>query len=218
MHVLSFWGKWSRKTITCARVDSENHSRLSMPCVWRRVELSFSRLAHHQKRSIGSKATSVVLRPYQEACLDACTQALESGVSRIGVSLPTGSGKTTVFISLLSRIHPPKLNPHARRSLVIVNSIELARQTANQVKTLFPNWSVEIEQGVKHKASGFADVYVRSRDIQSLSFANKIRHSETEPSQPTRRSSKLTGSPNLTRRILRLSSLMKLTTQQLHRM
>jgi ATP-dependent helicase IRC3 len=44
--------------------------------------------------------------------------------------------------------------------LIIVNSIELARQAANQVQNLFPNWSVEIEQGVKHKASGFADVYV----------------------------------------------------------
>lgn len=90
----------------------------------------------------------------------ACTDALASGASRIGVSLPTGSGKTTVFISLLSRIAPPTSNPHASRSLIVVNSIELARQSAEQVGRLFPNWTVEIEQGVKHKASGLADVSV----------------------------------------------------------
>ena len=129
-----------------------------MKWVWTRIA-SIPALARPQQRVFSSKPSSVVLRPYQEACLEACTQALESGVSRIGVSLPTGSGKTTVFISLLSRILPPKVGPDVRRSLVIVNSIELARQTANQVQTLFPNWSVEIEQGVKHKASGLADMY-----------------------------------------------------------
>lgn len=102
--------------------------------------------------------TSLILRPYQEHCLDACVEALFSGVSRIGVSLPTGAGKTTVFISLLSRIPSPLSNPAASRSLIIVNSIELARQSANQVSNLFPKWSVEIEQGTKHKASGSADV------------------------------------------------------------
>jgi ATP-dependent helicase IRC3 len=63
-----------------------------------------------------------------------------------------------VFISLLSRISSPRTNPAAQRSLIIVNSIELARQSAIQVANLFPTWSVEIEQGSKHKASGNADV------------------------------------------------------------
>lgn len=78
-------------------------------------------------------------------------------MSRIGVSLPTGSGKTTVFITLLSLVKPPHSNPHANRSLVIVNSIELALQTAEQTKRLFPDWTVEIEQGLQ-KASGLADL------------------------------------------------------------
>ncbi|KAH9470619.1 hypothetical protein Pst134EA_007866 [Puccinia striiformis f. sp. tritici] len=34
-------------------------------------------------------------RPYQQDSLEACLSALERGVSRIGVSLPTGSGKTS---------------------------------------------------------------------------------------------------------------------------
>ena len=102
----------------------------------------------------------VRLRPYQEHCLDVCTEALASGATRIGVSLPTGSGKTTVFISLLSRILPPVTNPAAVRSLIIVNSVELARQSAEQVAKLLPNRTVEIEQGSKFKASGLADVFV----------------------------------------------------------
>ncbi|KAI0094834.1 P-loop containing nucleoside triphosphate hydrolase protein [Irpex rosettiformis] len=99
------------------------------------------------------------LRPYQETCLEACTDALKAGVSRIGVSLPTGSGKTTVFITLLSLVKPPPGNPEASRSLVIVNSVELALQTVAQTKRLFPQWTVEIEQG-SQKASGLADLTV----------------------------------------------------------
>lgn len=110
----------------------------------------------------------IVLRPYQESCLDACAAALEAGASRIGVSLPTGSGKTTVFISLLSRILPPVKSPRAKRSLIIVNSIELARQSAAQAEALFPEWDVEIEQGVKHKATGLADVYAKLFIVVSL--------------------------------------------------
>ena len=62
------------------------------------------------------------------------------------------------FVSLLSRIPHPKAKPAATRSLVIVNSIELARQSAAQVERLFPEWTVEIEQGTNYKASGLADV------------------------------------------------------------
>jgi ATP-dependent helicase IRC3 len=105
-----------------------------------------------------SKNEPVTLRPYQEEALKACTDALARGVSRIGVSLPTGSGKTTVFLSLLSRISPPSTKPEATRALVIVNAVELARQSAAQARRLFPEWTVEIEQGAKYKATGEADL------------------------------------------------------------
>ncbi|KAI6153633.1 P-loop containing nucleoside triphosphate hydrolase protein [Pisolithus tinctorius] len=106
------------------------------------------------------------LRPYQEACLEACRAALAAGRRRIGVSLPTGAGKTTVFLTLLSRIAPPEQSPSAAKSLIIVNNIELARQAAVQAARLFPDWRVEIEQGAKHRASGLADVTVAT--VQTL--------------------------------------------------
>jgi ATP-dependent helicase IRC3 len=62
-----------------------------------------------------------------------------------------------VFITLLSRLRAT--NDDATRALIIVNSIELARQSAATAKLLFPGWSVEIEQGAKHIASGLADLY-----------------------------------------------------------
>lgn len=119
------------------------------------------RLTINLPRILSARAAhtkAVILRPYQESCLDACLEALAQGCSKIGVSLPTGAGKTVVFVSLLSRIAAHPERPLATRSLVIVNSIELARQAADQARRLFPQWSVEIEQGTKNRASGLADL------------------------------------------------------------
>ena len=74
------------------------------------------------------------------------------------MSLPTGAGKTAVFISLLSSLGPRNDRPDATKSLVIVNSIELAKQAAAQARHLRPDWVVEMEQGSKHRASGDADL------------------------------------------------------------
>lgn len=101
--------------------------------------------------------TQFVLRPYQQACLDACHAALRAGITRIGVSLPTGAGKTTIFTTLLSQIPSPPPS-RACGSLIIVNSVELARQAAAHTERIHPHWKVELEQGNNHQASGQADV------------------------------------------------------------
>ena len=112
--------------------------------------------------------SGVQLRPYQEDCIETCIGALEEGKStRLGVSLPTGSGKTTIFVALISKIKPPKNNPRANKSLIVVNSEDIARQSAQRMKQLFPDLSVEIEQGAKNKATGFADVYVNGHNFVS---------------------------------------------------
>ena len=104
--------------------------------------------------------SALKLRPYQETCLESCLDALKGGSTKIGVSLPTGAGKTVVFVSLLERLQALSGNPNATRSLIIVNSVELARQAADQARKLFPHWTVEIEQGARYTASGLADVCV----------------------------------------------------------
>lgn len=74
----------------------------------------------------------------------------------MGVSLPTGSGKTTIFLSLLARI---SARNQATKSLVIVNRTELVQQTAVQAARILPGWEVEIEQGQENVATGQADLY-----------------------------------------------------------
>ncbi|KLO17062.1 P-loop containing nucleoside triphosphate hydrolase protein [Schizopora paradoxa] len=120
----------------------------------------------------------IELRPYQESCLQSCMDVLNTGTSRIGVSLPTGSGKTTVFLSLISRMEPPENNHSATRALIIVNSIELATQASNQLKRLFPDLTVEIEQGARCKASGTADVTVAT--YQTLLRGNRLSKFDPE--------------------------------------
>ncbi|KAJ3525726.1 hypothetical protein NM688_g8361 [Phlebia brevispora] len=116
------------------------------------------RSLHRSQRCYSTQP--IRLRPYQEDALAACEDALRSGDLRIAVSLPTGSGKTIVFLTLLSRIQPPADRPHATRSLVIVSSVLLAAQVYRQAKNLFPEWNIEIEQGGEHNASGLADLTI----------------------------------------------------------
>ncbi|KPV72707.1 uncharacterized protein RHOBADRAFT_46753, partial [Rhodotorula graminis WP1] len=107
--------------------------------------------------------SDIKLRPYQVDCIRAVLDELERGeFSRLGVSAPTGSGKTAIFTSLISHL-PALVHPVsgevATRVLVIVNSIQLATQTADAVKRAFPQLVVEVEQG-RSLATGAADVTV----------------------------------------------------------
>ncbi|KAF5355713.1 hypothetical protein D9756_003723 [Leucocoprinus leucothites] len=74
-----------------------------------------------------------------------------------------GAGVLSLYDKLqqvmFGKVYAGGSGPHATRSLVVVNSIELARQSAEQAARLFPDWSVEIEQGAKHNATGSADLF-----------------------------------------------------------
>ena len=111
--------------------------------------------------SLHTASQQFKLRPYQVDCLDACTDALEEGLTRIGVSLPTGSGKTTVFLNLIPRIQPPRDN--ANRVMIIGSSQEIVHQVAHQARALFPHMTTEIEQGSSNRASGEADMCAPSQ-------------------------------------------------------
>lgn len=111
------------------------------------------------------KRTDIKLRPYQVDCIRAVLDELERGeFSRLGVSAPTGaspwpspnaccarpdspytltgSGKTAIFTSLISHL-PALVHPVtgevATRVLIIVNSIQLASQTAQAVTRAYPD-------------------------------------------------------------------------------
>jgi hypothetical protein len=84
-------------------------------------------------------------------------------------------------ISLLSRLEPRKGEPSATKSLVIVNSIELAKQVTAQVRQQRPDWTVEIEQGGMHKASGDADL-----SVLAMFMVDQLSNLQKEPSQRTK--------------------------------
>lgn len=122
--------------------------------------------------ALGARRLSdrVILRPYQKECVEACLQALERGCTRMGVSCPTGSGKTTIFTELISRIRTSK--DQATQALVLVNGITLAQQAAERARSMFPHWRVEIEQGAKCVATGQADVTVAT--VQTLRQTERL--------------------------------------------
>lgn len=146
-----------RLFISCAAPTWSCPRSISMRCFQASsVKCTKLRVLPHCRRGF-AKSAQFVLRPYQQSCLDACHTALHAGITRIGVSLPTGAGKTTIFTTLLSQIPSP--NPsQASGSLIIVNSVELARQAVAQAEQTHPHWKVELEQGTSHRASGRADV------------------------------------------------------------
>lgn len=101
----------------------------------------------------------IVLRDYQEEAIQACLDALSSGLTRIGVSSPTGSGKTTMFMHLIPKV--PSMHPNQQgrgRTMILVSSVELANQAEMAAKRMLgDDWIVEVEQSKRH-ASGMADV------------------------------------------------------------
>lgn len=74
----------------------------------------------------------------------------------MGVSSPTGSGKTTMFMRLIP--HVVGTGRKRKKTLIIVNAIELASQSENAARrSLGEDWIVEVDQG-KLQATGSADV------------------------------------------------------------
>ncbi|RXK37471.1 hypothetical protein M231_05294 [Tremella mesenterica] len=118
---------------------------------------------------------TTVLRPYQHTAVEACLSALTSGLTRIGVSSPTGSGKTTMFMSLIPKISPQtSVGVDGRgRTLIIVGSVELANQAESAAKRLLgEEWTVEVEQS-KRVASGMANVTIAT--YQTLNSIERLK-------------------------------------------
>jgi superfamily II DNA or RNA helicase len=70
------------------------------------------------------------LRSYQEEAVKAVLKAIKEGTRRIGVSAPTGAGKTIIFVSIIKEI----LKKHRKgKVLILVGTEEQALQAKNKV-------------------------------------------------------------------------------------
>ncbi|OCK84166.1 P-loop containing nucleoside triphosphate hydrolase protein [Lepidopterella palustris CBS 459.81] len=110
----------------------------------------------------------ITLRNYQEECIQSVLSYLGKGHKRLGVSLATGSGKTVIFVQLISRIPS---NDNATQTLILAHRRELVEQAARHCTLAYPNKSIDVEMGSNH-ASGAADITVAS--IQSITSGDRI--------------------------------------------
>ncbi|KAJ5105048.1 ATP-dependent helicase IRC3 [Penicillium alfredii] len=105
----------------------------------------------------------IVLRDYQEECIQSVLKYLGEGHRRLGISLATGAGKTIIFTQLISRI-PPR-DATATKTMIIVHRRELVEQAANHCRQAYPDQMVEIEMG-ENVATGQGDIIIAS--VQTL--------------------------------------------------
>ncbi|KAJ6021436.1 ATP-dependent helicase IRC3 [Penicillium herquei] len=107
--------------------------------------------------------SSIVLRDYQEECIQSVLKYLGEGHRRLGISLATGAGKTVIFTQLIDRI-PPR-DERATKTMIIVHRRELVEQAAKHCQLAYPDKTVEIEMG-KNVATGHGDIIIAS--VQTL--------------------------------------------------
>lgn len=106
---------------------------------------------------IPEPARAIVLRPYQENCLQAVEGAMDAGIRRGLIVLPTGCGKTAIFSELVRRRSVP--------SLILAHRTELLEQAAARLRSMCPGVWVDIEGGDKRAQEG-ASVVVAG--VQSI--------------------------------------------------
>ncbi|KAG2414632.1 hypothetical protein HFD88_003823 [Aspergillus terreus] len=111
----------------------------------------------------------IVLRDYQEECIQAVLDHIAQGHQRLGISLATGAGKTVIFTQLIGRI-PPR-NGSAEKTLIVVHRRELVDQAAQHCRRAYPDRTVAIEMG-NSKADASADIVIAS--IRSLTSKDRI--------------------------------------------
>jgi superfamily II DNA or RNA helicase len=111
-----------------------------------------------------AERAALVLRPYQREAVDAVQSALERGVQRPLVVLPTGTGKTACFSALIAR--------RGGSALVLAHCDELLRQAAEKIAIADPTLAL----GVGFVAAGRDDVNapVVVGSVQTLARANRL--------------------------------------------
>lgn len=102
------------------------------------------------------------LRPYQRESIAAVLDAYNAGISRPLLSLPTGGGKTVVFMYIVA--------VRGGRALIIAHRDELIEQAAAKAKMILPSASVGIVKAQRNQID--ADVVVAS--VQTLTQRHRL--------------------------------------------
>jgi len=104
---------------------------------------------------------SFTLRKYQNNAVQSVKNKISNGSKKMLLHLPTGAGKTVIAAFIIEHL----LHQKNSRILFLANRKEILDQTKEKINKIFPDLSVEIEQG-KRSAAINAQIIVAS--IQSL--------------------------------------------------
>jgi superfamily II DNA or RNA helicase len=107
----------------------------------------------------------LVLRPYQEEAIAAVERALGDGVRRPLIVLPTGTGKTICFATLIAR--------RGGSALVLAHRDELLRQAAEKLAIADPTLALGVGFVAAARDDVNAPVVVAS--VQTLAHARRLR-------------------------------------------
>ncbi|KAI9036787.1 DEAD/DEAH box helicase [Aspergillus affinis] len=143
---------------------------------WRTLRVAYALPKQHARlnSTVAAAPTShgdaLVLRDYQEECIQSVLDHVDQGHRRLGVSLATGSGKTVIFTQLIGRI-PPR-DEKRDQTLIVVHRRELVDQASRHCQLAYgSNKTIEVEMG-KEQATGYADITVAS--VRSLASGERI--------------------------------------------
>lgn len=111
---------------------------------------------------------TIQLRPYQEECLKAITEAYQNGITRQLVHMATGSGKTVVFAFLAKQKNC--------KTLVLAHTLELLEQARDKIKMICPS----LEVGLVNANSKEFDKQVVVSSIQSARQPENLRQLQAQ--------------------------------------
>lgn len=115
------------------------------------------------ERSAAPAPGKLVLRPYQEAAVEAVLAARERGLRRVLCTAPTGTGETVCFVAIHQRL--------GGKVLVLAHREELLEQAAGKFLSVNPQSYPQIEQGSK-KAARWANAVAAS--VQTLARGTRL--------------------------------------------
>lgn len=102
-------------------------------------------------------------RPYQREAIDAVHDAVRNGLRRVLIALPTGTGKTVVFVSLIRE--------RGGRALILVHRDELIWQAVDKIRIVIPGADVGIVKAERDEHD--REIVVAS--VQTLARENRLR-------------------------------------------
>lgn len=125
---------------------------------------------------VPKKKTEIALRDYQKEAIDAILDEWNSGKRRTLVVLPTGSGKTLIFLTIAVKF----TKQNKQNVLILVHREELLRQPAQRLKDLWNIYPL-IERAEDTALSKTGDLFYNGSDgrivistVQTISRPSRL--------------------------------------------